>query len=519
MFDRLTDLVSGEWWSYLLIFAVSYLDVLIPLVPSETLVVTAGVLASSGDMSLPLVIVMGALGAFLGDNTAYFIGRRWGESVKRRFFSSKKAQERLGWADRQLAERGGGDHRHRAVPPRRPDGRVPRQAVCGCRGAALPCSTRSPASSGPPTLRSSATWAASSSRRRRGRASSLALTIAFSVAGAVELVRWLMRRRKAKARDAMNRLAGETSPYLLQHADNPVDWYPWGEEALARARAEDRPILLSIGYAACHWCHVMEHESFEDEDGARLQNDLFVNVKVDREERPGPRLGLHGRRRHADRARWLADDGLPHARRRAVLRRHVLPARAASRAAELPPGAEGGLERVPRAALGGDALGQPSSSRPSSERAAASVERAAHRVAGERGDAGLRASFDRGVGGVRARAEVPAALRARAPAPARRDGAGERTLDRDGGRRHVRPRRRRLSPLLRGRALARPALREDALRQRAARPAYLHGWLVTSRALSRGRRGDGRVHAARPAAARRAASPPRRTPTPTASRG
>jgi uncharacterized protein len=84
----------------------------------------------------------------------------------------------------------------------------------------------------------------------------------------------------------VNRLAQETSPYLLQHADNPVDWYPWGEEALARARDEDRPLLLSIGYAACHWCHVMEHESFEDPDTARLMNERFVNVKVDREERP-----------------------------------------------------------------------------------------------------------------------------------------------------------------------------------------------------------------------------------------
>jgi uncharacterized protein len=84
----------------------------------------------------------------------------------------------------------------------------------------------------------------------------------------------------------VNRLASETSPYLLQHADNPVDWYPWGEEALARARDEDKPILLSIGYAACHWCHVMEHESFEDESTAAVMNQLFVNVKVDREERP-----------------------------------------------------------------------------------------------------------------------------------------------------------------------------------------------------------------------------------------
>jgi len=83
-----------------------------------------------------------------------------------------------------------------------------------------------------------------------------------------------------------NRLAEATSPYLLQHADNPVDWYEWGPEALGRARAEDRPILLSVGYAACHWCHVMERESFEDEATADLMNEHFVNIKVDREERP-----------------------------------------------------------------------------------------------------------------------------------------------------------------------------------------------------------------------------------------
>jgi uncharacterized protein len=83
-----------------------------------------------------------------------------------------------------------------------------------------------------------------------------------------------------------NRLARETSPYLLQHRDNPVDWYPWGEEALGRAREEDRPILLSVGYSACHWCHVMERESFEDTATATYMNEHFVNVKVDREERP-----------------------------------------------------------------------------------------------------------------------------------------------------------------------------------------------------------------------------------------
>ncbi len=83
-----------------------------------------------------------------------------------------------------------------------------------------------------------------------------------------------------------NRLAHETSPYLLQHADNPVDWYPWGKEALQRARDEDKPILLSIGYSACHWCHVMAHESFEDQEIAAILNEHFVSVKVDREERP-----------------------------------------------------------------------------------------------------------------------------------------------------------------------------------------------------------------------------------------
>src|SRR5579872_5470004 len=83
-----------------------------------------------------------------------------------------------------------------------------------------------------------------------------------------------------------NRLAGETSPYLLQHAHNPVDWYPWGDEALEAARTQDKPILVSIGYSACHWCHVMERESFEDAGTARFMNEHFINIKVDREERP-----------------------------------------------------------------------------------------------------------------------------------------------------------------------------------------------------------------------------------------
>jgi uncharacterized protein len=80
-----------------------------------------------------------------------------------------------------------------------------------------------------------------------------------------------------------NRLAEETSPYLLQHAHNPVDWYPWGAEAFAKAREEGKPVFLSVGYSACHWCHVMERESFEDPQIAALMNEHFVNVKVDRE--------------------------------------------------------------------------------------------------------------------------------------------------------------------------------------------------------------------------------------------
>lgn len=83
-----------------------------------------------------------------------------------------------------------------------------------------------------------------------------------------------------------NRLGDATSPYLLQHADNPVHWQPWDDRALALAREQGKPILLSIGYSACHWCHVMAHESFEDPAIARLMNERFINIKVDREERP-----------------------------------------------------------------------------------------------------------------------------------------------------------------------------------------------------------------------------------------
>ena len=133
-----------------------------------------------------------------------------------------------------------------------------------------------------------------------------------------------------------NRLAGETSPYLLQHAHNPVDWYPWGEEALARARDEDKPILLSIGYAACHWCHVMERESFEDEETAALMNEHFVHVKVDREERPDlDAIYMDAVQAMTGRGGWpmtvfLTPDGSP------FYARHVLPEGGPARAARVP---------------------------------------------------------------------------------------------------------------------------------------------------------------------------------------
>src|SRR6266851_10087333 len=97
---------------------------------------------------------------------------------------------------------------------------------------------------------------------------------------------WGRRRAVSQQQGSANHLIHETSPYLKQHAHNPVDWYPWGPEALEKARKLDRPIFLSVGYSACHWCHVMEHESFEDTEVAKILNEHFVSIKVDREERP-----------------------------------------------------------------------------------------------------------------------------------------------------------------------------------------------------------------------------------------
>ena len=157
----------------------------------------------------------------------------------------------------------------------------------------------------------------------------------------------------------MNRLAEATSPYLLQHADNPVDWYPWGDEAFERAGSEDKPLLVSVGYSSCHWCHVMAHESFEDRATAALMNELFVNVKVDREERPDvdavtmeATVGMTGCGGWPTTV-FMTPDG------EAVLRRDVLPARAAARAAELPGRPLGRGRDVACAARGHRAAGRP----------------------------------------------------------------------------------------------------------------------------------------------------------------
>ena len=160
-----------------------------------------------------------------------------------------------------------------------------------------------------------------------------------------------------------NRLAGETSPYLLQHAHNPVDWHPWGPEALARARELDRPIFLSIGYAACHWCHVMERESFEDDDHGRAAQRLVRRDQGRPRGAARPRRAVHGRGAGDDGPGRLADERVPDAGRQAVLRRHLLPGHAAPRHAVVPAGARGRAPGVDRPAGRGRACRRPASSR------------------------------------------------------------------------------------------------------------------------------------------------------------
>ena len=277
-----------------------------------------------------------------------------------------------------------------------------------------------------------------------------------------------------------NRLADETSPYLLQHADNPVDWYPWGEEALARAREEDRPILLSIGYSACHWCHVMERESFEDPEIAALMNEHFVSIKVDREERPDLDSIYMEAVPGDDRAGRLAAERLPHAGAGAVLRRHLLPARVAHGHAELALGARGGrrgLGRAPRrdrapaatgspSACSGGALLEPSEDDldPAAARRAPWRRCATTTTARTAASAARRSSRPRRRSSsccARGETEMTAPHAARAwPAAASTTSSAA------------------ASPATRSTPLAGAPLREDALRQRAARarlPARLAG--------------------------------------------
>ncbi len=194
MFDRLTELVSGAWWSYLVLFVVSYLDAIIPIVPSETLVVTAGVLSSTGDMSLPLIILFAATGAFLGDNTAYLIGRHYGEPIKRRFFRSQKSKQRLDWADRQLDERGG---EIIVVARFIPGGRTVVTLSAG--GLKMPWHRFATYDAIAVSI-----WASYAAllgyvggkrfEDAPWKGLIVALSLAFAVAGGVELVRWLRRR-------------------------------------------------------------------------------------------------------------------------------------------------------------------------------------------------------------------------------------------------------------------------------------------------------------------------------------
>ena len=321
----------------------------------------------------------------------------------------------------------------------------------------------------------------------------------------------------------MNRLASATSPYLLQHAENPVDWYEWGDEAFERARAEDRPLLVSVGYSSCHWCHVMAHESFESETTAALMNELFVNVKVDREERPDvdavtmeATVGMTGSGGWPTTV-FMTPEGKPfyagtyfppephhglpsfHELLRAVAdtwreRRDDIEAQAAR------------IDGALRATAGSEAL-----------------DRAADVVAARRSRSRCRRDLRAGVRRLRTSAEVPGCVDARVPPAPRRRGVhddGDGDARRDGGGRVLRRRGRRLPPLLGRRPLARPALREDALRQRRSRldvPARL-GRDRARRATARSSRRRSSTCCAS-SRSRTAGSRRRRTPTRTASRG
>ena len=268
-----------------------------------------------------------------------------------------------------------------------------------------------------------------------------------------------------------NRLSGATSPYLLQHAENPVDWWEWGEEAFAEARRRGVPVFLSVGYAACHWCHVMAHESFEDDATATQLNTDFVCVKVDREERPDvDAVYMEATVAMTGHGGWpmtvvLDHDGSP------FFTGTYFPDR--------PRGGQPALRQVLTAVAEAwrdrpdDVRRAATSVREHLAREVALTGRRPHRRRSRRRGRHPGRGLRRGALRLRRRPEVPADHGARIPpSPARgrdRRADARRHPRGDGAWRHPRPARRRLRALQRRRRVGGAALREDALRQRPAR--------------------------------------------------
>ena len=328
-------------------------------------------------------------------------------------------------------------------------------------------------------------------------------------------VGWAAAMRRGRRLRAMNRLASETSPYLRQHADNPVDWYPWGAEAFDGPRAEDRPVFLSVGYSACHWCHVMAHESFETQPTAELLNERFVAIKVDREERPD----VDAVYMEAVQA-MTGSGGWPMTRLPAhptVVPSSVAPIspRATVTACRLPPRPRSRRRGVAQPARRGRPAGRragrrhrtahPTARRPHRRRPRHGTARPRPRSdrAVRRGTAELAGSLRRDLGRLRAAPKFPQAQlvelclrhhrRTGEPASLAMadDDAGG-----DGRRRDLRPRGRRLRPVLDRRHVDVPHFEKMLYDQAALVRVFLHAWQVTGRgAVVAGGRRDRRLRA------------------------
>ena len=315
-----------------------------------------------------------------------------------------------------------------------------------------------------------------------------------------------------------NRLGEETSPYLLQHKDNPVHWQAWNAETLAAAKAADKPILLSVGYAACHWCHVMAHESFENPQIAAQMNERLRQHQGRPRGAPRPRRDLPECAGDDGRAGRLAADDVPDPRGRAVLGRHLFPARAALGPAELSAGAgldrrrlprqEGGRRQECRGAAARAAAAQPAAARRGHR---AGPVRPRRRAAGARGrPAERRHRHGAEIPAMRHLRAVVAGLEAHRPRPLPRGRRAHPDDDQPG--RHLRPSRRRLFPLRHRHALAGAAFREDAVRQRRAGQPVDAGVAGDARPALRaaGRRDDRLARARDDPSRRRLLQQPRR---------